>query len=329
LKWARLVVVFAVTAAATFGALFLAAALGGPVLRVPAVVALGEHAARAKILRVLPGSRVIVKRSYSMRVALGRVVSQRPRAQARVGQGASVRLVVSNGTPFATVPPLTTGLAPAAARAALARRGFGGRYRYEPSWTVRKGTVIELRPAGGTRVRRPARVTIVVASGYPRAVVPDVLRTDSASAETQLQAKHLRFQIVYRLAPRVSENTVLGQSPAAGTSVYQGTRVELTVARTLRWVKIFAESGSRGYLSDAFTVPKRWRIRYRLAAGDLGLAFAQFRWSPDGDLFGGSGFTAYNSNRLGTYVVPAPGTYRLSVSPYLGADWYVEVDALE
>ena len=321
--------VVAVTAAATFGALFLAAAPGGPELRVPAVVALRENAARAKILRALPGSRVVVKRSYSARVALGRVISQRPRAQARVGHGGLVRLVVSNGTPFATVPPVTTGLAPAAARSALARRGFGVRYRHEPSWTVRKGTVIELRPAGGTRVRRPARVSIVVASGYPRAVVPDVLRTDFASAETQLQAKHLRFRIVYRLAPRVSENKVLGQSPAAGTSVYQGTRVELTVARTPRWVKIFAESGSRGYLSDAFTVAKRWRIRYRLAGGDLGLAFAQFRWSPDGDPSGGAGFTVYKSNRLGTYVVPATGTYRLSVSPYLCTDWYVEVDALE
>jgi len=296
---------------------------------VPPVVALGEKAARARILRLLPGSHVIVKRSYSTRTARGRVISQRPRARARVGNGASVRLVVSNGTPFATVPPVDTGLAPAAARAALARRGLGARNRYEPSWTVRKGTVIELRPAAGSRVRRPARVTIVVASGYPRSVVPNVLRTDSTSAESQLRAKHLRFRIAYRLAPRGLANKVLEQRPAAGATVYQGTPVELTVARTLHWVKVFADSGSRDYLSDAFTVPKRWRIRYRLAAGDLGLAFAQVSWAPGGGPFGGAGFTAYNSDSLRTYVVPDPGTYRLSVSPYLGTDWYVEVDALE
>jgi hypothetical protein len=120
---------------------------------------------------------------------------------------------------------------------------------------------------------------------------------------------------------------VLGQWPAAGASVYQGTRVQLTLARTSHWVKVFADSGSRDYQSEAFSVPTRWRIRYRLAAGDLGVALAQVSWSPDGALFGGAGFTAYSGDGLRTYVVRAPGTYRLSVSPYLGASWYVEVDA--
>ena len=169
----------------------------------------------------------------------------------------------------------------------------------------------------------------MIASGYPRAVVPNVLQTKLTTAETQLQAKHLGFRIEYRLAPRASAGQVLGQWPASGASIYQGTRVRLTVARTLHWVKVFADLGSGGYRSEAFTVTKRWRIRFRLAAGDLGLAFAQVSWEPDGDLFGGAGFTAYNSDRLRTYVVPSPGTYRLSVSPYLGAAWYVEVDAFE
>jgi len=53
----------------------------------------------------------------------------------------------------------------------------------------------------------------------------------------------------------------------------------------------------------------------------------QISWSPDGALFGGGGFTARNGDGLRTYVVRADGTYRLSVSPYLGASWYVEVDA--
>jgi serine/threonine-protein kinase len=328
-RWGRLVVVFAVTAAATFVTFFLFAVLRGQGLRVPSVVALTESAARAKIRRALPGSRVIVKSSYSTRAAHGRVISQRPPAQARIGHGVAVRLVVSNGTPFATVPSVMTGLAPDAARTVLAQRGFRGRYRYEPSWTVRKGTVIGFRPAAGTRVRRPARVTIVVASGYPRSVVPDVVQTNLAAAEKHLQAKHLQYRIVYRLAPRALANEVLSQSPAAGASIYQGTHVRLTVGRTLHWVKVFAYSGSRNYQTNAFTVPKRWRIRYRLTPGPLGLALAQVNWSPDGDPFGGDGFTAYNSRSLRTYVVPNAGTYRLSVSPYPGTAWYVEIDALE
>jgi hypothetical protein len=156
-----------------------------------------------------------------------------------------------------------------------------------------------------------------------------VRRTDFASAEAQLQAKHLRYRIVYRLEPRALANQVLDQSPAAGASVYQGTRVQLTVARTLRWVRVFADSGSRGYVSDAFTVPRSWRIRYRLGTGELGFAFAQVNWSPEGGPFGGDGFTSYHSGGLRTHAVTGPGTYRLSVDPYLGTTWYVEVDALE
>jgi serine/threonine-protein kinase len=327
-RWGRLLVVSAVTAGVTFGALFLAA-LHRPVLRVPAVVTLDETAARAKLRRLLPGSHLIVKRSYSTRVARGSVISQRPRARARVRKGASVRLVVSEGSPFVSVPPVTTGVAPAAARAALARSGLDGRYRWQPSWSVRKGAVIDLRPAIGTRVRRPASVTIMIASGYPRATVPNVLQSNVAAAEAQLRAKHLRFRIVHRLAPPALANEVVRQWPAAGVSVYQGTRMQLAVARTLHWVKVLAVTGSGDYQSAAFTVPGRWRIRFRLAASDIGVAFARVSWAPDGNLFGGAGFTAYNSDTLRTYVVPAPGTYRLSISPYLGAGWHVEIDAFK
>ena len=59
--------------------------------------------------------------------------------------------------------------------------------------------MIELRPSAGVRLRRPATVSILVASGYPREVVPQVVNADLASAQSKLEAKHLRYQIVYRL----------------------------------------------------------------------------------------------------------------------------------
>ena len=125
-----------------------------------------------------------------------------------------------------------------------------------------------LRPNAGTRLRRPARVTIVVASGYPRSVVPDVRNADLAAAKQQLAASRLRYRLVWSLTDDASPDQVLDQIPAAGTSVYQGAQIRLTVARTLHWVKLFAASGSDDYESDVFTVPGRWRIRYRLTAND-------------------------------------------------------------
>ena len=295
----------------------------------PNVVALPAKLARSQIVHLVPGAAVSTTAAYSTRIAAGRVISQRPRPSERLRNDARVQLVVSKGTPFARVPAITVGVTAAAARSVLEHRGFRARYRFTPSWTVRKGAVIELRPAPATRLRRPATVKIVLASGYPRAVVPDVRSHDVASAEGQLAAKHLRARIVYRLT-NDTPNLVLRQIPAAGATVYSGTRVRLTVSRTLRWVRVFAQSGTGGYVSDAFTVPRHWRIRYRLAPGAFGPALAQVRWAHENDLVVDGSFVADSPGGVRTYAVAGdPGTYRLAVSPYAGTSWYVEVDALE
>src|SRR5262249_33814445 len=129
----------------------------------------------------------------------------------------------------------------------------------------------------------------------------------------------------------VPVNQVLGQSPAPGTTVYSGARVRLTVARTLRWVKVFADNGAELYQSDPFTVPDRWRIRYRLTAANVFYpALAQFSWARSGEPFGDSGFFANGAHGPGIYAVhDGAGSYRLGIRPYAGTAWYVEVDALE
>jgi streptogramin lyase len=93
---------------------------------------------------------------------------------------------------------------------------------------------------------------------------------------------------------------------------------------------VLSQSGQEGYESDPFTVSGRWRIRYRLAAGDFGPALTRFTWLRDGDVFGSGGFLGATAGDLQTYPVSdGAGTYRLAVSPYAGTSWYVEVDALE
>jgi eukaryotic-like serine/threonine-protein kinase len=329
-RWARRRVLAAVVASAAVivGALVLAGEVRGPILRVPNVVSLREDVARAQIARSLPAATVTVQRVYSTRVGAGRVIRQSPQARTSLGFGRRVQLVVSKGTPFAPVPRLA-GRPAATAKAALARQGFGSRYAYAPSWIVRKGSVVGLQPQAGTRLRRPARVTIVVASGYPRAVVPDVRNGDLSSAQQQLAANHLRYRLVWRLTDAAPPDEVLEQIPAAGTSVYQGAQVRLTVARTLHWVKLFSASGSDDYESDVFTVPDRWRIRYRLTGNEFGLALARFGWVGS-DEPGGHSFLANSAGALRTYVSSdGAGSYRLEIGSYAGTRWYVEVDALK
>jgi beta-lactam-binding protein with PASTA domain len=317
----------AAAVAAAAGVILVAELRDSP-LTVPNVVAQRENVARAQILRALPDASVSVVQAYSDRVGRGRVIGQHPLPRSNVPSGTRVMLTISKGSPFAKVPAVAG--APAAdARAALARAGFAGRFRYTPSWTIRKGRVIELRPPRGTRLRRPATVRIFVASGYPRAVVPNVQKLDLQSAGTQLTAKHLRYRVVYRLDPSAGVNQVLDQSPSPGATVYSGARIRLTVARTHRWVTVFADTGSDAYQSDPFSVPDRWRIRYRLTAGKPFFpALAQFSWARAGQPWGNGGFFANGSDGLAVYSVQdGAGVYRLGVSPYAGTAWYVEVDA--
>jgi hypothetical protein len=206
------------------------------------------------------------------------------------------------------------------------------RYRWTPSWYARKGTVVESRPSAGTRVRRPATVRIVISSGWPRAVVPDVQNVDLRAAEQQLEAKHLRYGVVYRPAGTHTPNEVVTQKPQPGRTVYRGTRVWLAVARTQRWKTILTNSGSGDYESEPFVVPGRWRIRYRLDGGNFfGDASTEFAWARDGDPFDADGFVSDATGGMQVHAVAAgAGTFRLSVRPdSLGTSWYVEVDALE
>jgi eukaryotic-like serine/threonine-protein kinase len=329
-RWARRRVLGALGAstAVIVAALVLAGEVRNPTLRVPNVVSLREDVAQAQIQRSLPAATVSVQRIYSTAVGAGLVIRQQPLPRTPFPLGKEVRLVVSKGSPYAPVPSLA-GRPAGAAKASLARQGFASRYVLEPSWTVRKGSVIGIRPRAGTRVRRPAQVTLVVASGYPRASVPDVRNTDLATAQQQLAANHLRYRLVWRLTDEAAPDRVLDQIPSAGTTVYQGAQIRLTVARTLRWVKLFAVSGSEAYESEPFTVPTRWRIRYRLTANPFGLAVAQIGWAGT-DEFGGHGFLANGAGSLRTYAsADGAGSYRLSVRPYAGAGWYVEVDVLK
>jgi eukaryotic-like serine/threonine-protein kinase len=328
-SWARrrMIIGLAASTAVIVAAFVAAGEVRNPLLHVPNVVSLREDVARAQIQRALPAATVSVERIYSTRVGAGLVIRQQPLPRSPFPNGTQVSLVVSRGSPYAPVPALS-GRRAEAATASLARRGFTSRYVYAPSWTVRKGSVVGLQPRAGTRVRRPAQVTVVVASGYPRSVVPDVRNDDLASAQRELAARHLRYRLVWRLTEE-EPGQVLDQIPAPGTTVYQGAKIRLTITRTLRWVKLFAVSGSEEYESDVFTVPERWRIRYRLTDNDFGLALAQLSWVGV-DQFGGQSFLANRSGSLRTYVSDdGAGSYRLTVRPVAGTRWYVQVEALK
>jgi beta-lactam-binding protein with PASTA domain/predicted Ser/Thr protein kinase len=300
-------------------------------VRAPSVVRWRAAAARTRILRTMPTATVSVRRVYSTRVEPNRVIRQQPAPRERIEDGVAVTLTVSKGSPFAEVPAVAAGTPAAAARTVLRRNGFRVRYRYTPSWSVRKGTVIELQPGSGTRVRRPATMRVIVSSGFPRAVVPDVRNVDLETARTQLEAKRLRYAIVYRTSQTSVPNQVVEQHPSPRTVVYEGRRVWLAVTRVLRWRKVFAYSGTGAYESAPFDVSWKWRIRYRLDGDGFWGVTTEFAWARDGDFFRDGSFVGDTAGALQVHdVSEGAGTYRLTVRPYFReTSWYVEVDSLE
>jgi len=70
----------------------------------------------------------------------------------------------------------------------------------------------------------------VVSSGPTTVELPDVTGQSLPDAEVLLQQLGLRAQATWDSLSYMSQNTVVGQSPAAGQSVRAGSTVTLIVA---------------------------------------------------------------------------------------------------
>jgi hypothetical protein len=168
---------------------------------------------------------------------------------------------------------------------------------------------------------------MVISSGYPRSIVPNLRNLAVDSAKAEVVRKHLRYTIAYVPSSNVPAGYVLGQSPAPGTKTLQGRTVTIKVSSEPKWVTIFSDSGSDSYQSPPFRVHKTWRIKYRCDAADssFGVVSIEFSWTS----FGNS-FTCNTSGELHTYYPSSPaGTYQMSVTPYSsGSTWYFQIDDL-
>lgn len=93
------------------------------------------------------------------------------------------------------------------------------------------GMVLSQQPQPGTSVRRGARVSVVMA-GRPRVVVPDVRGLEADRASAILRRAGLDPRIAAERGSRlVPSGHVLSTRPRAGTLVFDGTPIQVGVAR--------------------------------------------------------------------------------------------------
>jgi eukaryotic-like serine/threonine-protein kinase len=105
------------------------------------------------------------------------------------------------------------------------------------STDVKEGFVADQKPDAGTRIQKGDQVTIIVSTGVPKTSVPSVVGMDYADAVDKLNQANLaaRKREVFSKKP---SGQVVGQNPAAGKVVPEGTAVVLRVSKGQQTVSV-------------------------------------------------------------------------------------------
>jgi serine/threonine protein kinase len=188
----------------------------------------GEADAAAEQQAVNDGLRTQIFHSTSDTVPLAHVIRQNPSPGTKVGKNSIVQLVVSNGMP-------TLGLRDVrgfnVSDATRTLQGDRFRVRVEQRYDATpKDSVIDERPAAGSRVRQGSWITLVVSKGPQPVVMPNFvgMTVDKANA---LAAKlgitlDTSQQVVI---PGEPPNTITSQDSVAGANAVRGTVVHVAV----------------------------------------------------------------------------------------------------
>jgi serine/threonine-protein kinase len=207
-----------------------------PSVNVPNVTGQTEQAAGATLRSdgLVPASSL----KPSVTVASGLVIGQSPRAGDIVKKGGRVSIVISSG-PASKSLPNVAGLSAAKAAAKLRKAGLKTTTKTEASKTVQAGLVIDTEPPAETEVQEGHVVTLIVSSGPAPVRVPDVTGESLEAAEATLTNSELLVgAITKKVSSTQTAGTVLAQSPASGSSLHAGDKVNLTVAQAPKEVEV-------------------------------------------------------------------------------------------
>ena len=235
LRWAiAAAVVAALVALVLVLALTRPSSSGGGTVTVPSVTGQSEAVASAALRRagLVPVPALTASSSPS-----GVVIGETPPAGSVVGKGTHVTISVSTG-PGSSALPDVAALTAAQATAKLKGAGFKPIIEAQSSTTAPAGRVISTEPAAETEVRAGASVKVLVSSGPAPVSVPDVVGQSRTAAEATLTNAKLTVGAVTQTTSEQPPGTVLEQSPAAGSSLADGEKVNLTVAQAPKEVAV-------------------------------------------------------------------------------------------
>ena len=159
----------------------------------------------------------------------GIVFNQDPEANQRVEAGSVVTLFVSRGTPGTEVPDVV-GESEETARQILEGAGFAVNVTEQASRDQPDGTVLTQSPQAGESAPEGSTVSLVVSSGTPTGVVPDVVNLPEADAERRLDAEGFEVTVEREESASVESGRVIRSDPEAGTDAELGSTVTIFVS---------------------------------------------------------------------------------------------------
>lgn len=162
----------------------------------------------------------------------GTIVTQDPEAGTRLEPGTPVSFVVSS-EPTHTHVPEVTGVTSDDAGAELAKARLRPILVESYAATAAAGSVIAQMPAPGAEQSHGSPVVLVVSKGPApaNAAVPRLTGLTEADAVTLLKAAKLKSAVYRSPNASITVGTVMGQSPAAGTSAPYESAVQILVSQ--------------------------------------------------------------------------------------------------
>lgn len=172
----------------------------------------------------------IIKEENSDEFAAGIVMEQKPEAGTTMEEGSQITITVSKGGATFSVPSVV-GKNMNDADAELKALGLQVIVEQKTDANVPQGQVISQSIAAGDSAKKGDSITIIVSSGKPTTIVPNVVGSSSSSAKATLENAGFKVTINEQFSSSVAKGVVISQSPQANTTQSQGTQIILIVSK--------------------------------------------------------------------------------------------------
>lgn len=204
-----------------------------PAHPVPAqLIGLTEPQAKARVAALGWKWPVHVTHGRKDGSVVGTVIATRPRPRAKLAEGHTLTVVVSEGNTLVTIPTDLVGkpLSQATSELAVPHLLLRANPTYQYDERAPRGTVLKVGAGTPKRLPKGATVTLVVSNGPAPRTVPPSQGASPQTVVAQLDAIGLVAKSTSDYSESVPKGAVIGTNPPASAQVARGSTVAVVVS---------------------------------------------------------------------------------------------------